>query len=252
MTSRRGLFRRIGHTVLSATGLSALLFSAHKLRQARSCRYPQGRRSPNRPGLGTSLSAGQGHRLIRPPGAVDEKPFMAGCIRCHRCQDACNVGAIQYFSQSQGEYAHTPYVDPSIKGCNLCLKCTRVCPTGVLRPVADQDKGKVKMASMSFHQDLCLSFKAKRIRDEQALLMEIGREATESDAPYERRGPCGECYMFCPLRKRAVNLEPGFFLAPSFDEEQCAGCGLCEEACRAVTQGRPAICMQPLRDSDRV
>lgn len=28
-------------------------------------------------------------RLIRPPGAVDEKAFVAGCIRCYRCQDAC-------------------------------------------------------------------------------------------------------------------------------------------------------------------
>ena len=113
--------------------------------------------------------------------------------------------------------------------------------------MADDAKVQVKMASISFHEDLCLSFKAKRLRDEQALLMEIGREPTESDAPYERRGPCGECYMFCPLRKRAVNLEPGFFLAPRFDEKQCAGCGLCEEVCQAVTQGRPAIRIQGLR-----
>jgi ferredoxin-type protein NapG len=248
MTSRRTFLRAVGHTLLSAGGLSALVFTAHKLMQPPSWRYPQGRRSPNRPGLGTSLSAEQDHRLIRPPGALDERAFMAGCIRCHRCQDACDVGAIQYFPQSQGKLAHTPYVDPSVKGCNLCLKCTRVCPTGVLRPVADDAKAQVKMASISFHEDLCLSFKAKRLRDEQALLMELGREATETDAPYERRGPCGECYMFCPLRKRAVNLEPGFFLAPRFDESQCAGCGLCEEVCRAVTQGRPAIQIQALRD----
>jgi ferredoxin-type protein NapG len=248
MTPRRAFLKRIGHTALSAGGLSALVLGAHKLMQPHAWRYPQGRQSPNRPGLGKSLGAHQDQQLIRPPGALEEKAFMAGCIRCQRCQDACDVGAIQYFPQSRGKLAHTPYIDPSVKGCNLCLKCTQVCPTGALRPVADQDKPQVKMASISFHQDLCLSFKAKRLRDEQALLMEIGREPTETEAPYERRGPCGECYMFCPLRKRAVNLEPGFFLAPRFDETQCAGCGLCEEVCRAVTQGRPAVRVQGLRD----
>ena len=108
MTSRRVFLNRIGHTVLSASGISALMLTAHALMKPHSGRYPQGRRSPNRPGLGVSLSAEQGQRLIRPPGALDEKAFMAGCIRCQRCQDACDVGAIQYFSQSQGELAHTP------------------------------------------------------------------------------------------------------------------------------------------------
>lgn len=234
-------------TLLKAGGLGALLAGVHRLLKPARTHYPQGRRSPNRPGLGRGLNTAA-LRVIRPPGAVPEKAFLAGCARCHRCQDACDVGAIQYYAQSQGKLAHTPYIDPAIKGCTLCLRCTRVCPTGVLRPLTDEDKPAVKMAGLSFHQDLCLSFKAKRIRDEQALLMESGREATEADAPYERRGPCGECYMFCPLRKRAVNLEPGFFLAPRFSHDQCAGCGMCEEVCRVVTHGRPAVLLESQRE----
>jgi ferredoxin-type protein NapG len=227
-------------SILAMTGLGAAFAAVHRLLRPGVSSYPQGRRSPNRPGMGQSLHA-KAQPLIRPPGAVEETAFLAGCIRCNQCQDACDVGAIALYPQEDGVLAHTPYIRPEVKGCTLCLKCTRVCPTGVLKPLTDEEKPHVKMADLSFHQDLCLSFKAKRLRDEQALLMESGREATEADAPYERRGPCGECYMFCPLRTRAVNLEPGYFLAPTFDETQCAGCGMCEEVCHVVTHGRPAI-----------
>ncbi len=235
-------------TVLAAGGLGAVFAVVHRLLKPARTSYPQGRRSPNRPGLGRSLNT-MTLRLIRPPGAVEEKAFLAACIRCNRCQDACDVGAIQTYPQSQGKLAHTPYVDPAVKGCTLCLKCTQVCPTGVLKPLVDKTKPDVKMADLEFHRDLCLSYKAKRIRDEQALLMDSGREATEADAPYERRGPCGECYMFCPLRKLAVDLEPGYFLAPRFNHDRCAGCGMCEEVCRVVTHGRPAVLLQNRRES---
>ncbi len=41
--------------------------------------------------------------------------------------------------------------------------------------------------------------------------MDLGLSPTESEALDERRGPCGECYMFCPLREQAIKLEPGLF-----------------------------------------
>ncbi len=188
-----------------------------------------------------------GRRLVRPPGAVDEEAFLAGCIRCYRCQDACDVGAIRFFTEADGHLFHTPYIDPAVKGCTLCMRCTRACPTHVLRPLEPRDRKRVRMASAELRPDLCLSHKAKRIRDEQALLMELGRQPTEATALAERRGPCGECYMFCPLREQAIRLEPGGFLAPILVEENCVGCGMCEEICRMVTRGRPAIRVVPTR-----
>jgi ferredoxin len=185
--------------------------------------------------------------LIRPPGALEEEEFLAGCIRCDRCQDACEPGAIQFYSESAGKHYHTPYVDPAIKGCNLCLKCTQVCPTGVLKPLELEEKHTVRMAGIELREDLCLSFKAKRIRDEQAMMMELGKAPTESDATLERRGPCGECYMFCPLRGKAIDLEPGAFLAPIVYPENCAGCGMCEEICCVIVRGEPAIRVIPTR-----
>jgi ferredoxin len=185
--------------------------------------------------------------VIRPPGAVEEEAFLAGCIRCYRCQDACDVGAIRFFTEADGIHYHTPYVDPALKACNLCMKCTKACPTHVLRPLEPEERAKAAMAAVELRTELCLSYKAKRIRDEQAMLVALGRKATESDALAERRGPCGECYMFCPLRERAIRLEPGAFLAPVVFEKECVGCGLCEEICRAVVRGDPAIRVVPKR-----
>lgn len=231
-TFLRELIRTGGKIGLSAGVLAA----AHALLRDRRTMYPAGAaRADFRP------------RLIRPPGAVDESALMAGCIRCTRCQDACQIGAVQLFDQRSGERYYTPYVDPAVKGCNLCMKCTKACPAGVLKPMEIEDKDRVDMATVELRADLCLSHKAKRLRDEQAMLTELGLAPTESRAPAERRGPCGECYMFCPLRGRAIKLEPGMFLSPKVYPENCVGCGMCEEICRVIVRGEPAIRVVPTR-----
>jgi Pyruvate/2-oxoacid:ferredoxin oxidoreductase delta subunit len=152
----------------------------------------------------------EGVRLIRPPGAVDE-------------------------------------VDPSVKACTLCMKCTTVCPTGVLRPMKLEEKAEVDMATVKLREDLCISYKAKRLRDEQAMLMALGQSPTQATERPQQRGPCGECYMFCPLRRHAIKLEPGAFLAPIVFLDECVGCGLCEEICRVIVHGEPAIRVVPKR-----
>lgn len=177
--------------------------------------------------------------LLRPPGALPEPDFLAACIRCYRCQDACEPGAIQFYVESHGEHFHTPYVDPAKAGCTLCMKCGPACPTGALLPL--EDPAEVDMGSVELREDLCLSYKAKSIRQEQEMLVQLGRKPTESQAIHERRGPCGECYMVCPLRNRAIKLEPGSFLAPLVFTEHCVGCGMCEEICRTIVRGEPAI-----------
>ncbi len=177
--------------------------------------------------------------LLRPPGALPEPDFLAACIRCYRCQDACEPGAIQFYTEEHGQHYHTPYVDPARAGCTLCMKCGPACPTGALPTLTDMSEAD--MGSVELREDLCLSFKAKRIRREQAVLMELGRDPTEAGGPLERRGPCGECFMVCPLRNRAIKLEPGAFLAPVVFTDVCVGCGLCEDICRTVVRGEPAI-----------
>lgn len=177
--------------------------------------------------------------ILRPPGALAEPDFLAACIRCNRCQDACEPGAIQFYTEKDGLLLHTPYVDPAKAGCTLCNKCGPICPTNALAPF--DDKSDVDMGSVELQENLCLSFKAKWLRQKQEILVQAGREPTEVDALVERRGPCGECHMFCPLRNKAIKLEPGRFLAPIVFTEHCVGCGMCEEICRVVVRGEPAI-----------
>ena len=220
--------RQIVRTMVTAIGFAAIGGIMHILQRTRLAHYPVIKRPYDKL---------QG--LLRPPGALAERDFLAACIRCYRCQDVCEPGAIQFYTERDGELAHSPYVDPAKAGCTLCAKCGPECPTGAMIPF--EDKAEVDMGSVELQEDLCLSYKAKRIRDEQDMLVQLGREPTESDAILERRGPCGECYMYCPLRNRAIKLAPGAFLAPLIFTEHCVGCGMCEHICRTVVRGEPAI-----------
>ncbi len=234
MTSRRLFLNKL----LTGVGFALPFFGAHKLLNGEKSGYP----------VNTIQKEPAGTRIIRPPGAVKEELFLAGCIRCYRCQDACEDGAIQFFTESSGRHYHTPYIDPSIKACTLCMKCTKVCPTNVLQPLEEEDLQKVRMGSIALYRDRCLAHKAKYIRNEQRMLMNLGRSYKETGVIYERRGPCGECHMFCPVREKAITLEPGSLLAPVIHEKHCVGCGLCEEICRQVVRGTPAIVVVALRD----
>jgi len=220
--------REVLHGVAVAVGLAVVGGLVHLLSRTGLSRYPAVAK-PYAKLVG----------LLRPPGALPESDFLAACIRCNRCQDACEPGAIQFYTEADGLLAHTPYVDPSLKGCTLCNLCGPACPTGALAPF--DSKRDADMGSVELREDLCLSFKAKHLRHEQELLMQLGQSPTQVAAAAERRGPCGECFMFCPLRNEAIKLEPGRFLTPIVSTEHCVGCGLCEEICRTVVRGEPAI-----------
>jgi ferredoxin len=228
-SSRRELLRQAWRTAATGLGLGSVLGVLHWL--------SGGRGKGLYPSVAHPYAKSAG--LLRPPGSLSEKDFLAACVRCYRCQDACEPGAIQFYTERDGALAHTPYVDPALKACTLCMKCGPDCPTGAID--AFTKKVDADMGSVELEPDLCLSYKAKRLRGEQGLLMELGRSPTESDSDNERRGPCGECYMFCPLRNQAIKLEPGAFLAPIVYAEHCVGCGMCEEICRTVVRGEPAI-----------
>ncbi len=257
--SRRDMLKETAKLGATATGMGVATVIGQRLLQDRETTYPVRRvphdGKPDRPPpsderqTASTRVGGESFRLIRPPGALErEDEFLAACIRCYMCQDACEPGAIQFFTERDGKHYHTPFVDPAIKACEPCMKCTQVCPTGALVPMTTEQRREINMATVELREDLCLSYKAKRIRDEQAMMMEMGREPTESEAPLERRGPCGECYMFCPVRDRAVKLEPGAFLAPIVFPDECIGCGMCEEICRILVRGEPAIRVVPIRE----
>lgn len=239
-TTRRSLLRATLRTITTAMSLAGGLLAAQFLLQRRKPR-------PLYPSRTLPYAAKEGAGIIRPPGAVDERSFLGACIRCYRCQDVCDPGAIRFFTEEDGKYCHTPYVDPSRAACTLCMKCTQVCPSGALLPMGKKERAAVRMGSVALNTDSCLSYKAKRIRYSHSLLRDLGRPHTEIVAEDERRGFCGECYMVCPRRGKAIRYEPGAFLTPVVFTRECVGCGLCEEICRVVLRGEPAIRVVPTR-----
>ncbi len=236
--ARRTILKRATRLAVTALSMAGALVAGHRLLRRVHPRYPVNR----------AEYAPRGLRLIRPPGAVPEDQFLAGCIRCYRCQDACERGAVQFFSEAHGELFHTPYVDPNVVACNVCMKCTQVCPTGVLEPMEIEQKDQVEMGRVELNTEACLSYKAQSRYDERAERWEVRMTPSlgpvevpdVTDPTFTRRGPCGECYMVCPLKEKAITRKPGEFFSPIV-LDQCIGCGLCEEICRQIVRGEPAI-----------
>jgi ferredoxin-type protein NapG len=171
---------------------------------------------------------------LRPPGALPEDEFLATCIRCGRCADACPNRCITSFtgesgrelamSPGPGQFG-TPVIFPRRQACMLCngspgdeLLCTSACPSGALRPVKkdpDEILARVKMGTAEVDQHLCYSFNG---------------------------ASCGVCVRACPFEGLA--LESGLWERPLINTEACIGCGLCERACIRYPQAirvRPKV-----------
>ncbi len=80
------------------------------------------------------LAYGQKRRL-RPPGALDEKDFLASCIKCGQCVQVCPVQAIKLADLVDGFGVGTPFIDARTQACDFscdAVQCILACPTGSL------------------------------------------------------------------------------------------------------------------------
>jgi ferredoxin-type protein NapG len=151
-----------------------------------------------------------GTGVLRPPGALAlDADFLATCIRCSLCAEACDTACIRLFDLGEGRHAGTPYIVAEARACNLCLACTEVCPSGALQIV--RAPADVRMGVAVVDERLCVS--------------------------HNGTGACGACHTVCPFRNAAITQ--GLFNAPTVHAERCVGCGLCEEAC--IVDDRKAI-----------
>ena len=139
--------------------------------------------------------------LIRPPGSVAEERFLAKCIRCTRCADACRAGAIRLFGKGSGQWEGTPFILPERTACTLCLECGKACPTGAIEPLPEMTAAWMGTAVVD--ERLCVS--------------------------HNGSGICGACFTACPLKGRAI--VQGLHNRPTVNPDACVGCGLCEDAC---------------------
>jgi ferredoxin-type protein NapG len=151
--------------------------------------------------------------LLRPPGAHGERDFVARCISCGRCVEACPYIAIRVASLANGIAVGSPVIDARAQACRLCedFPCVQACPTGALRDI--NARVDVRMGTAVIDEEACIAINSG-IR-------------------------CEVCYRSCPLIDQAIRIELRpregddihMVFAPVIDEENCVGCGLCVERC---------------------
>ncbi len=168
--------------------------------------------------------------VLRPPGA--RRDFLARCIRCGQCIEACPYDTLRAMDITSGGMAHSPYIDPLRTPCYLCqqrgpdgidrpisefLRCGEVCPTGAIRKIKNTKDvlanvpEDMKIGISVLNRDLCLAWQ------------------------YDS---CGECYYNCPLKDRALrDFPPDMIFSestgirPWVDPRHCIGCGMCNYVC---------------------
>ena len=142
----------------------------------------------------------------RPPHAVPESEFVAGCTKCDACIQACPPHAIYRAPESEGQLAGFPIIDPESQPCLMCddLPCVPACEAGVLRfdaPVAMALAKVDTVACLAFNGTVC-TVCAEHCPVENALTMEAGKPVIHDDICTG----CGVCQYVCPAPGNAIIL----------------------------------------------
>lgn len=185
--ARRGISRRKALTSAVALGAATVALTATVAR-------------------GRELPANR----IRPPGALAEADFLAACIRCGLCVQACPYDTLRLAALGGPIPVGTPYFTARETPCHMCEKipCVAACPTGALQ-LGDIGAADMGLAALSA-ADRCYSY---------------------TGAAY-----CDSCFQACPAKGRAIRMRHGRTprggsFQPVVDAEHCTGCGMCEDAC---------------------
>ncbi len=149
--------------------------------------------------------------IHRPPGAIDERSFLAGCTRCNQCMTACPVSAVVHAPPRFREAAGTPMIDAHVAACIMCTDtpCIAACKPGVLRLDQPRKMGVARIQPMA-----CLAHSGSF---------------------------CTVCSERCPVQG-AIEVRDG---RPYIREELCTGCGVCCAVCPSPTN---AVLLLPLPD----
>jgi ferredoxin-type protein NapG len=158
--------------------------------------------------------------ILRPPGALKEDDFLATCIKCGMCVEACPFDTLKLAKPGDNKPLGTPYFIPRDIPCYMCtdIPCVPVCPTNALDIKSVQndkkelDINKADMGVAVIDDNSCIAFWGIQ---------------------------CDACYRACPLLGKAITVEytknertgKHAFLKPVVHADVCTGCGLCEQAC---------------------
>lgn len=191
--------------------------------------------------IADSLDVNYHSKVIRPPGAVEERAFLERCIRCAECMKVCPNNALHPALFEAGvEGLWTPILIARIGYCeHSCVLCGQVCPTGAIQKITEKEKlglgtPPVKIGTAFYDHGRCL--------------------------PWSMQTPCIVCEEFCPTSPKAIWVEeveapmrektagpngeqPAMktvkLQRPHVDPSLCIGCGACEKVC--PVQDQPAV-----------
>lgn len=157
--------------------------------------------------------------LIRPPGAVPEPEFRQRCLRCGECMQVCLTNTLQpSISEAGLEGLWTPRMELRYAPCEqLCNRCGKVCPSQAIRSLDLEEKKHARVGTAVIDRALCLVWEQDRL--------------------------CLICDEICPYNA-IVFKEVDGFRRPFIVENNCNGCGYCEQRC--PVEGRSAIVVHPL------
>lgn len=143
-------------------------------------------------------------RLV-PFGAKSLKNFYDRCTACQLCVSACPNGVLRpstdlgHLLQPQMGY-EKGYCRPE------CTACGDICPADAIMPIKKEEKLNIHIGTAKVNLELCVSAKG-------------------DDA-------CGNCSRHCPVGAiRMVKSAETGHMVPVVAEEQCIGCGACENLC---------------------
>lgn len=199
--------------------------------------------------IADSIDVNYHSKVIRPPGAVEERAFLERCIRCAECMKVCPNNALHPAMFESGiEGLWTPILIARIGYCeHSCVLCGQVCPTGAIQKITEKEKlgqgvPPVKIGTAFYDVGRCL--------------------------PWSMQTPCIVCEEFCPTSPKAIWVEeveapmrektagpngeqPAMkqvkLQRPHVDPSLCIGCGACEKVC--PVQDQPAVYITSVGES---
>jgi len=182
------------------------------------------------------------HRL-RPPGAVEEKEFLALCIKCGQCLQVCPYHSIELSDMTKGYGEGTPHINARERACYLCeaLPCVLACPSGALEHELSGHPDKVEMGiAVLKNPERCIAITRQKVPKKHIERIynhphtrEVEEEVLKKLDKFENK-ECTICADMCPLPAPLSAIEmvkdSGGGKRPLI-KSGCVGCGVCEELC---------------------